>query len=419
MKTPQTSTETRIDHVAAPTRVPLLDMERELGPLMADLVEATARVLASGRYVFGPECGELESSIAQYCGAEFGVACASGSDALLLALMALDIKPGDEVIVPSFTFFATASAVTRLGATPVFVDIDPATFNIDPHLVEVSLTARTKAIIPVHLFGQCADMDSITQLARQHGIFVIEDAAQAIGARTGDRSAGSLGDLGCFSFYPTKNLGGCGDGGMITTSNEALASRLRLLRGHGMHPRYFHQAVGINSRLDTIQAAILQVKLPHLPAWTRERQSNAARYDQMFRVAGLDQVLTLPMARDGYHHVWNQYTVRVADQQRDALRLYLSAAEIGTEIYYPVPLHRQECFSYLGYNDGDLPDTERAAGEVMSLPIFPGLTEKEQQTVVDRIARFFFGAEATTSSSPARPKYLTGKGAARENTATS
>ena len=310
--------------------------------------------------------------------------------------MACEIEPGDEVILPSFTFFATASAVWRLGAKPVFVDLDPDTFNLDPALVAQAITSRTRAIIPVHLFGQCAEMTSLCTLCCDHNLLSVEDCAQAIGARYTGVPAGALGDIGCFSFYPTKNLGGCGDGGMLTTSNERLAKRLRLLRAHGMQPRYFHEQVGINSRLDTLQAAMLCAKLPYLDEWTRQRQENAARYTELFAAAGLSGKLQLPQVADQCQHVWNQYTIRVPDKQRDALRLYLTAAEIGTEIYYPVPLHRQECFASLGYESGSLPETERAAGEVLSLPIFPLLTAAEQELVVARIARYFETASALT-----------------------
>ena len=339
----------------------------------------------------GPDCQSLEKSLAELVGANHGIGCASGSDALLLALMAIGVGPGDEVIVPSFTFFATASAVTRLGGRPVFVDIEPSAFNIDPARIEGAITPATKAIIPVHLFGQCARMDPIREIARRHNLMVVEDAAQAIGARYHNRAAGSLGDVACFSFYPTKNLGGFGDGGMLTTSNDDLAERLRLLRGHGMQPRYYHQTVGINSRLDSIQAAVLNVKLPHLATWAAQRQENAARYRQLFVDAQLERVLDLPGQQEEQQHVWNQYTIRAAPGRRDALREHLTAAGIGTEIYYPVPLHQQECFRKLNLDPkkDDFPETERAADQVLSLPIFPGLFATEQQVVVARIADFF------------------------------
>ena len=340
----------------------------------------------------GPDVGDLEKALAEYSGARHAVGCASGSDALLLALMAADVGPGDEVILPSFTFFATASAVTRLGAKPIFADIDPDTFNIDPAEVRRLICPATKAILPVHLFGQCADLDALCRMAKEADIPVMEDAAQAIGAELNGRRAGAMGDIGCFSFYPTKNLGGAGDGGMLTTNSDELAERLRLLRVHGMHSRYYHQVVGINSRLDSFQAAILNIKLPHLDEWTAMRQENAARYHRLFREAGLDQIVGLPPTAPGRRHVWNQYVVRVPDHRRDELREFLGAARIGAGIYYPLGLHEQECFRYLGYERGDLPQTERAAEEVLALPIFPELTASEQQFVVDRTAAFFHRA---------------------------
>ncbi len=354
--------------------VPLLDIKRQYEPLRAELLAAVTKVCDSGRYVFGPECEEFERTVAAYTGSRHAIACASGSDALLLALMALDIGEGDEVICPSYTFFATASAVWRLGAEPVFVDIEPATFNLDPTKLEALITPRTKAIIPVHLFGQCAAMDEIGRIAARHNAALIEDACQSIGATYAGRSAGTLGDIGCFSFYPTKNLGGMGDGGLLTTDRDDLAAKLRLLRGHGMEPRYYHQLVGINSRLDTLQAAVLNVKLPHLDTWARSRQTNAQRYEALFTECGLHRQLTLPQTARAASHVWNQYTIRVPDGRRDALRKHLAERKIGTEIYYPVPLHEQTCFRSLGYELGSLPETELAARETLALPIFPELT---------------------------------------------
>jgi dTDP-4-amino-4,6-dideoxygalactose transaminase len=317
------------------------------------------------------------------------VACASGSDALLLALLALGINQGDEVVVPSFTFFATASAVWRLGATPVFADIDPLTFNVTAETIAPRVTPRTRVILPVHLFGQLAEMPPLLELARQHNLHVVEDLAQAISARTVDRPAGSWGDLGCLSFYPTKNLGGFGDGGMITTRSAALADRLYLLRGHGMRPRYFHAEVGINSRLDELQAAMLRVKLSRLATWTAQRQANARRYQQLFQEAQLDAHLGVPYTTDPARHVWNQFTIRVFDDLRDALRDYLAARGIGSEIYYPLPLHQQACFASLGYPPGSLPVTEKLARQVLSLPIHPLLAADDQAYIVEHIARFF------------------------------
>jgi dTDP-4-amino-4,6-dideoxygalactose transaminase len=377
-----------------PTSVPLLDVGRGNRPLRDEFLAAIGRVLDSGRFLHGPEVGQLETEIARLCGAEHAVACASGSDALLLALMALDIGEGDEVIVPSFTFFATASAVWRLNARPVFVDIDPATFNLDPQCLEEAVTPATKAIIPVHLFGQCAEMDAIAAIAQRHGLWVVEDAAQAIGARHRGRSAGSMGAIGCLSFYPTKNLGAFGDAGMLTTSDEPLAQRMRLLAGHGMNPRYYHKVVGINSRLDTIQAAVLLVKLAHLQEWTTARAQHAARYHQLLSSRGLDLLAGLPTAAAGCDHVWNQYTIRIPGGRRDAVKAELARMQIGSEIYYPVPLHLQECFRSLGYGPGTLPHTERAAQEVLSLPVFPELTAAEQDLVVERLGELLVGRTA-------------------------
>jgi dTDP-4-amino-4,6-dideoxygalactose transaminase len=371
-----------------PKPVPLLDVVQGNAPLRDQVLEAITKVVDSGWFLHGPDCRELEAEIARRCQVPAAVSCASGSDALLLAMMALDIGPGDEVILPSFTFFATASCIWRTGATPVFVDIDPVTFNIDPQCVEAAVTRATKAIIPVHLFGQCAEMDVINGIAERHQLYVVEDAAQAIGARYRDRAAGAWGHVGCFSFYPTKNLGGMGDGGMLTAGDEELAARLKLFAAHGMQPRYYHQVVGINSRLDSMQAAALRVKMSKLDEWNSARGQNAARYDQMLHDAGLDDWLTLPTAMDDQYHVWNQYTVRVPDGQRTSLRGYLAEQKIGTEIYYPVPLHRQECFQSLGYDEGSLPVTEQASEEVLSLPIFPELTEEQQATVVQAIGRY-------------------------------
>jgi len=366
--------------------VPLLDINRATAELREELLTAVAEVIDSGRFLHGPEVTKLEQSVARLCGVEHAVACASGSDALLLALMALDIGDGDEVIVPSFTFFATGSAVWRLGARPVFVDIDPRTFNLDPSRIEEAITPLTRAIIPVHLFGQCTDMDAIGIIAQQRGLHIIEDAAQAIGARFKSWPAGSMSAVSCLSFYPTKNLGAFGDAGMLTTHDAALAERLRLLAAHGMNPRYYHHLVGINSRLDSIQAAVLNVKLTKLTEWTERRTANASRYDAQFRAAGLDGQIVLPESDARCRHVWNQYTIRIPGGRRDAVKAQLAAAGVGTEIYYPVPLHLQKCFQSLGYCQGSLPHTERAAREVLSLPIFPELTAAEQETVVGRLS---------------------------------
>jgi dTDP-4-amino-4,6-dideoxygalactose transaminase len=369
--------------------VPLLDVVGGNAPLRDDILAALAKVVDSGRFLHGPECRALEAEVARRCEVPRAISCASGSDALLLAMMALGIGAGDEVIVPSFTFFATASCVWRVGAQPVFVDIDPETFNLDPKQVEASITRATRAIIPVHLFGQCAEMDTLCDIARRYDLHIVEDAAQSIGAAYRGRPAGSWGHVGCFSFYPTKNLGGMGDGGMLTTTDEALANRLSLFAAHGMEPRYYHQLVGINSRLDTMQAAVLYVKIQKLDEWNAARARNAERYHDLFADANLDQTVILPQTNKKHVHVWNQYTIRVPDGQRDTLRGHLAKANVGSEIYYPVPLHLQQCFEPLGYQVGSLPETERAAGEVLSLPIYPELTEAQQATVVDQIRRYY------------------------------
>ncbi|MBN2021554.1 MAG: DegT/DnrJ/EryC1/StrS family aminotransferase [Pirellulales bacterium] len=386
------------------TGVPLLDLARQHGPLLDEITVALARVCRSGQFILGPDVVELEQRVAAYCQAKHAIACASGSDALLLAMMACGVGPRDEVIVPSFTFFATASAVTRLGATPVFAEIDPVTFNLDPASVQSRISPDTKAILPVHLFGQCADVDALGRIAASIDVPLVEDAAQAIGAEWASRRAGSLGAIGCLSFYPTKNLGGAGDGGMITTNNDDLADRLRLLRGHGMRPRYYHEVVGINSRLDSFQAAVLNVKMPHLDAFTQMRQTNAQRYTDLFAAAGLAERIALPRAVPDGRHVWNQYVVRVPHGQRDALRAYLAEAKIGTEIYYPLGLHEQKCFAYLGYQPEDLPETYRASREVLALPIFPELTAAEQEQVVDHVARFFAQLDSRAPLAP--PQFL-------------
>ena len=366
--------------------VPLLDVNRGNAPLLPEILERITGIVESGRFIGGPYCQELETLIAEHCDAEFGVGCASGSDALLLALMAIDLQPGDEVIVPSFTFFASASAISRLGGKPVFVDIDPGTFNLDAQLIEGLITPRTKAIMPVHLFGQCADMTTISTIAKKHGLHVVEDMAQAIGASFNGQQAGGIGDIGCISFYPTKNLGGFGDGGMVTTNNPGLADRIRLLANHGMRPRYYHQEVGVNSRLDSMQAAILGVKARQIGHYGNKRAENAELYRELMTASGLAEIMTLPTTDERCGHVWNQFTVRIPNGQRDDIRAHLTERGIGSEIYYPVPVHRQECYQYLGYAEGSLPETEKAAGQVLSLPIFPELTALEIETVVTCLA---------------------------------
>ena len=366
--------------------VPLLDVSRENAQLEPELLAAITQVHRSGRFVLGPEVVSLEQRISRLCQAPHAIGCASGSDALLLALMAADIQPGDEVIVPSFTFFATASAVTRLKGVPVFVDIEPDSYNICPAAIEAAITPKTKAIIPVHLFGLPANMPRIMEIAERHDVLVIEDAAQAIDAKIDGQPVGSWGHMACFSFYPTKNLGGYGDGGMLTSTSDELAARLKLLRVHGMEPRYYHEIVGINSRLDTLQAAVLNVKLPQLPQWTQARQQNAERYVNLLAAAGLTEELVVPRHNARFSHVWNQFTVRVA-HSRDELRNYLAERNVGSEIYYPIPLHQQRCFVDIPQRF-ELPETERAAREVLSLPIFPLMTIPEQEYVVSCLGEF-------------------------------
>ncbi|MAV34461.1 MAG: transcriptional regulator [Planctomycetaceae bacterium] len=372
--------------------VPLLDINRENRLVRDEVQQALARVCDAGCFLYGDEVRRLEARIAERCQVAHAVSCASGSDALLLALMAHRIGAGDEVILPSFTFFATAGAVWRLGARPVFVDIDPVTYNLSPERVEAAITPRTRAVIPVHLFGRCAEMAAIGELAGRRDLMVIEDAAQAIAAVHGDRAAGAWGDIGCFSFYPTKNLGGFGDGGMLTTSDQATAERLRLLAAHGMHPRYYHSRVGINSRLDTLQAAVLNIKEGQLDRMTARRRANADRYREWFSATVDEAQVILPADDPHGFHVWNQFTMRIPDGRRDALRSFLQDRQIGTEVYYPVPLHRQDCFAELGYGSESLPHTECAAAEVLSLPIFPELTVAEQRAVVGGVADFFSAA---------------------------
>lgn len=368
--------------------VPLLDLQAQYRTIR-DAVDAAVRdVVESQRFVLGPAVERLEEEIATRVGAPHAVGCASGTDALLLALRALELEPGDEVVVPSFTFFATAGAVWNAGLTPVFADIDAATFNLSRETIQAALTDRTRAVVVVHLFGQMADMPPILELARERGLAVIEDAAQAIDARQeidGERrAAGSLGDAGCFSFFPTKNLGGFGDGGLITARDEAVAERLRKLRVHGGRQMYHHEMVGTNSRLDALQAAVLSAKLPHLDGWTEGRRRNAAFYDDA--LAGLEEVTT-PVVAPGNHHVYNQYTIRA--ERRDALREHLESDGIGSGVYYPVPLHLQACFTSLGCGEGDLPESERATREVLSLPVFPELEESQLRQVADSIRSFY------------------------------
>ncbi len=367
-------------------KVPLLDLKAQYQTIREETMAAVNAVFEAQQFILGPEVEAFEREAATYCESQFAVSCASGSDALLLAVMALGIGPGDEVITTPFTFFATGSAITRLGARPVFVDIRAPDFNLDPELIERAITPRTRAIMPVHLFGQCADMDAILEVASAHGLAVIEDAAQAIGAEYHGRRAGTMGVIGCFSFFPSKNLGGAGDGGLLTTDGPEIAAKLAMLRVHGMEPKYYHHVIGINSRLDALQAAVLRVKLKYLEGWTEKRRANAAHYEALFEERGVTSVVRPPV-KPGLKHIYHQYTIRVP--KRDELLDHLRGMGIGCEIYYPVPLHLQECFAYLDYRPGSFPVSEHAAAEVLSLPIYPELTIEMQEYVVSRIASFY------------------------------
>ncbi|HEX7997601.1 MAG TPA: DegT/DnrJ/EryC1/StrS family aminotransferase [Pyrinomonadaceae bacterium] len=392
--------------------VPLLDLKAQYATIRDEIRAAIDRVADSQHFILGPEVEALEREVAAYSQCEFGIGVSSGTDGLLVALMAIDLKPGDEVITTPYTFFATASAVARLHAKPVFVDIDPLTYNIDPSRIEAAITERTRAIIPVHLYGQVADMTPVMEVARRHNLTVIEDAAQAIGSEDAGRRAGSIGDMAVFSFFPSKNLGGFGDGGMVTTNDAALAKQVKLLRNHGYAPKYYNKVIGGNFRLDAIQAAVLRIKLKYLDNWTEKRQQNAATYRRLFNEAelsiepqlvgltsdaqgGAEAVnqlnelsgVVLPFEAADVRHIYNQFVIRCG--QRDALLAHLKQRKIGTEIYYPVPMHMQECFAELGHAAGDFPQSERAARETLALPIYPELTESMMGTVVEAIADFY------------------------------
>ena len=376
-------------------KVPLLDLKEQNAALRSEIEAALGRVLDTNGFILGGEVAELEKALAAYCGTKYAIGCASGSDAILLALMAVGVGPGDEVITTPYSFFATASSITRLGAVPVFVDIDSDTYNLDAQQIEAKITSRTKAIEPVHLYGQCADMAALHAIGKRHGIAIVEDAAQAIGAEDNGIRAGGMGAAGCFSFYPSKNLGGMGDGGFITTDDDEIATKLLALRVHGSEEKYYHKYIGLNSRLDGFQGAVLRVKLPHLDAWTDKRRANADKYNSFFAGLGLmDEQIALPATRKGAKHIYNQYVIRVPGR-RDELRAFLAAKGIGTDIYYPVPLHLQECFSYLGYRPGDMPESEKAANETLALPIFPELRPEQQLYVAEAIAAFFERREIT------------------------
>jgi len=372
-------------------QVPLLDLKRQHLNLRDELRAALGRVLDSQQFILGEDVRLLESELARYTRALYAVGCGSGSDALLLALLAFDVGAGAEVVTTPFTFFATAGAVVRAGARPVFVDIEPRTYNLDPGKIEEVFTERTRAVIPVHLYGQMAELDEMLRAASARGVRVVEDAAQAIGAEDGKgRSAGAVGDAGCFSFYPTKNLGAAGEAGLVTTNDAAVAERLRRLRVHGGATEYHHEEVGFNSRLDTFQAAVLRVKLPHLDAWTGARRERAETYTRLIDEAGLSEFVTPPHVLPGARHIFHQYVVRVPATRRDALLEHLKQNGVGTKVYYPVPLHLQPCFADLGYKEGDFPESERAARETLALPMFPELTDAQQEYVVETLRRFFF-----------------------------
>jgi len=388
-------------------KVPLLDLQAQYVTIREKVHAAVDAVFESQRFVLGPQVSALEEEIAKLCGAASAVGVASGTDALLLSLKALGVGPGDSVVTVPFTFFATAGAIVNLGARPIFVDIEPAGFEMDPEklstflerectfslsvhkTIHKSSNTTVKAILPVHLYGQCADMDEILAIARHYNLPVVEDACQAIGATYGNQKAGAIGDLGCFSFFPSKNLGGAGDGGMVVTSDPQLAERVRLLRTHGAHATYYHSIVGFNSRLDELQAAVLRAKLPCLQEWSEARRENALSYGRYFQKAGLLSYVTPPAILPNRSHIFHQYVIRC--QMRDELHAFLKAADVGTAVYYPVPLHEQECFRSLGYNASDLPQSHAASKEVLALPIYPELTDAQRQYVVSSIAEFYRG----------------------------
>jgi dTDP-4-amino-4,6-dideoxygalactose transaminase len=373
-------------------QVPLLDLKLQYAPLKKQLLAELEAVADSQALILGPKTEQFENAVAAYCGAGHAIGVSSGTDAQLVLLMALGIGPGDRVLTTPYTFFATASCIARLGATPVFVDIDPRTYNIDPAKLAEALARepQVKAIIPVHLYGQCADMKAILELGKSHGVPVLEDAAQALGSQHPLGHAGAIGEAGWFSFYPTKNLGAFGDAGMVVCRDEALAAKIKALRNHGMEVRYYHQWIGGNFRIDAMQSAVLNVKLPHLDAWSAGRRARAAYYRSAFAPLALPIQLPAEVFADSglpNHHIYNQFIIRAP--KRDALRAHLAAAHIGSEIYYPLSLHQQECFRYLGYREGDFPESERAARETLALPIFPELTEEQQDYVVAQIAAFY------------------------------
>jgi dTDP-4-amino-4,6-dideoxygalactose transaminase len=370
-----------------PPRFDFLDLRAQFATIRDEVMQAVSQVFESQYFILGPEVKLLEDEVAAKLGSKFAVGCASGTDALILSLLAAGIGQGDEVITTTFSFIATAGSIAYVGAKPVFVDIDPATYNLNPALLEAAITLRTRAIMPVHLFGLPADMDPILAIARTHKLVIIEDAAQAIGSRYAGRFTGTFGDYGCFSFFPSKNLGGAGDGGMITTNDPAIAERLQMLRVHGSRKKYFHEMIGTNSRLHALQAAVVRVKLRHLDAWQQGRQNRADRYRRLFESAGLSSFITVPPQPPAkFEHVYNQFTVR--SNRRDDLKAFLHTAGVPSEIYYPLCIHLQEAFAYLGHAPGDFPESEKASREVLSLPVYPELPDAQQDRVVQAIANF-------------------------------
>ena len=373
--------------------IQFLDLRAQYNSIKPEIDQAIQGVLDSCKFIMGGEVKEFEKEVAAYCQAEFGVSCASGTDALLLSLLACGVKEGDTVITTPFTFIATTEAISKIGAKIAFCDIDEKTFNIDPEKIRECVEKNkesAKAILPVHLYGHPADMDPIMEIAREYGLKVIEDCAQAIGATYKEKPVGSIGHAGCFSFFPSKNLGCAGDGGVVVTQDDARAEKLRVLRMHGSKPKYYHAMIGGNFRFDALQAAVVSVKLPHLDGWTAGRQANADRYRRLFAEAGLvapEGPITLPEVAAGGRHIYNQFVIRVP--RRDELRVYLQEHNVGTEVYYPVPLHLQECFAYLGYREGDFPESERAAAETLALPVYPELSERQARHVVDTLGGFF------------------------------
>ncbi len=368
-------------------KIPFVDLKAQYATIRNEIEKEVKDVFESQYFILGSKVTEFEDKIARYCGSSHAIGCASGTDAILLALMALNVGPGDEIITTPYTFFSTSGSIVRLGAKPVFCDINPETFNINPEGIESLITEKTKAILVVHLYGLMADMDRIHDIAQNHNLPVIEDAAQAIGSAIKDMKAGTLGAMGCFSFFPTKNLGGAGDGGMVVTDDDGLAEKVSILRVHGSNPKYYHSMIGINSRLDALQAAVLRTKMNYLDTWSGKRRENASLYNHMLEEKGLSDFVVAPIIPEGYTHIFNQYVLRV--DRRNELREHLKNQDIGTEIYYPVPLHLQECFAYLGYKTGDFPVSEEAADTTLALPIYPELTDEMQEYVVDSIAAFY------------------------------